>query len=195
MYRRSRRERAGKGDTYSNKVKILHVLAALDRLTDPVVRVRVQVFRKTRACHSSLGEGGSRSLGLATTCPAALVRRRPGTVTVAFVHEAMMDVAGPVSVGAFGAVGLMLHFRRTYTTSLAVRLSWAVSDAVSVRGALLLGMPHLVVSAKHEGVCVRVALSIAWRAWLWHGRGSRWLHPALNDIVMLDAFGSLGTHG
>jgi len=195
MYRRSRRERAGKGNTYSNKVKILHVLAALDCLTDPAVRVRVQVLRKARAGHPSLGEGICRSLGLAATGPAALVRHRPGTVFGAFVHEALVAVAGPISVGAFSAVGLTLDIRRTYTTCLAMRLAWAISDAVSVSSALLLGMPHLVVSAKHEGVCIRVALPIAWRAWLWYGRGSRWLHPALHDIVMLDAFGSLRTHG
>jgi len=147
VHRRSRRERAGKGDTYSSRVEIHHVLAASDRFTDLVVRVRVEILRKARAGHPSLGEGICRSLGLAATGPAALVRHRPGTVFGAFVHEALVAVAGPIPVGTFGAVGLTLDIRRTYTTSLAVCLPWAVSDAVSVSGALLLSMPHLVVSA------------------------------------------------
>jgi hypothetical protein len=141
----SSRETYEERNTYGRTVHVQHELAALDRLTHPIIRV--EILWEARANRPSLGEGSRRFLGLAGTSPAALGRFQPSTVLGAFVHEAAVGVAGPVAVGTLRRVFLTLELARDGATRLAVRFAWAVGDAVSVGRALPLGTVDFVFAA------------------------------------------------
>jgi hypothetical protein len=145
IHNRSSREADGKKNTYGRTVHVQHELAALDRLTHPIIRV--EILWEARANRPSLGEGSRRFLRLAGTSPAALGRFQPSIVLGAFVHEAAVGVAGPVTVGTLRRVFLTLELLWDGATRLALRFAWAVGDAVSVGGTLPLGPVDSVFAA------------------------------------------------